>query len=54
MKHKEWKIKKPMLFVEKYGILIFPLTAGILFLLPTRRRVPPAHRMRLPRFGRSS
>ena len=33
MKHKEWKIKKPMLFVEKYGILIFPLTAGILFLL---------------------
>ncbi len=25
--------KKPMLFAEKYGILIFPLTAGILFLL---------------------
>ncbi|MEI3112601.1 MAG: YfhO family protein [[Ruminococcus] lactaris] len=33
MKDKEWKIKKPMLFAEKYGILIFPLTAGILFLL---------------------
>ena len=33
MKHKEWKIKKLMLFVGKYGILIFPLTAGILFLL---------------------
>lgn len=33
MKDREWKIKKPMLFAEKYGILIFPLTAGILFLL---------------------
>ena len=39
MKDREWKIKKPMLFAEKYGILIFPLTAGILFLLQDRKSV---------------
>ena len=33
MKDREWKIKSPCCLRKKYGILIFPLTAGILFLL---------------------
>ena len=39
MKDREWKIKKPMLFAEKYGILIFPLTAGITEYVTYHRRI---------------